>query len=251
MSTAAIEISDLRVTYGTGQEALRGVTLTVPKGEVFGFLGPNGAGKTTTIKALLGFISPTAGTVRLCGLDPRTPDARARLGYLPEVARYYDYLRVDELLTFYGEICGLRRQELRSRVDAVLGLVGLSSAKGKLIRDFSKGMQQRAGLAQALLHDPDVLVFDEPMSGLDPLGRRRVRDIMVRLREEGKTVFFSSHELSEAEMICDRVGILKCGEVCWCGPTTEIAGDGKGNLERIFLELIGDEESSTWEATAA
>jgi ABC-2 type transport system ATP-binding protein len=143
-----------------------------------------------------------------------------------------------ELLRFYGVLCGLSAAAIRQRTDELLGLVGLSEARRKPLRQFSKGMLQRAGIAQALLHDPDLLVLDEPTTGLDPLARLQMRDLILKLRSEGKTVFFSSHELSEAEMICDRVGVLHQGQLRWCGPTAELAGDGERNLERVFLRLI-------------
>ena len=236
----AISAHGVSKLYPGGHEALKGVSMQVRKGEIFGFLGPNGAGKTTLIKILLGFMKPTGGTVALCGRDPASPQARRCLGFLPEVANYYDFLTVEQLLRFYGEITGLTRERIRAASDAVLDRVGLQGARKKLLRDCSKGMRQRAGIGQALLHDPEVLILDEPMTGLDPLGRRDIRQIILDLRSQGKTIFFSSHELSEAETICDRVGVLKEGGLIWSGPTTELAGDGKGNLERIFLQLIGE-----------
>jgi len=236
-----LELNGLEKTYPGGQQALRGLDLSVKRGEVFGFLGPNGAGKTTTIKILLGFCQPTAGTARVCGGDPANPDTRRSLGYLPEVADYYGFLSAPELLAFYGRLCGMTRVDLGERIPATLEKVGLADVGKKRIGTFSKGMKQRVGLAQALLHDPAILILDEPLSGLDPLGRRQVRNIICELRNEGKTVFFSSHELSEAEMIADRVAILKNGRVRQQGPIAEIAGDGEANLERIFLEAIESE----------
>jgi ABC-2 type transport system ATP-binding protein len=224
--------------YPGGVAGLRDFSLTVKAGEIFGFLGPNGAGKTTTIKMLLGFFPPSAGVVRVFGDDPARPESRRRLGYLPEVAQYYGFLTPRELLRFYGRVCNLPAERITRRTAELLALVGLEAAADRPMKTFSKGMQQRAGIAQALLHDPDLLILDEPMTGLDPLARAQFREVILAQRQAGKTVFFSSHELSEAEMICDRVGILKAGRLLWCGPTRDLAGDGQGNLERIFLKLI-------------
>ncbi len=242
-STVAIEIDRLNKVYPGGNRALSDFSLTVETGEIFGFLGPNGAGKTTTIKILLGFMPPTSGTVRVLGGDPRLPETRRRIGYLPEVANYYGYMTVEELLRYYGRLCGMSRDAIRKRTDELLELVGLADVRRRQLKHFSKGMLQRAGIAQALLHDPDLLILDEPMTGLDPPARLQMRDIILQQKKQGKTVFFSSHELSEAELICDRVGILKAGCTVWCGPTREVTGDGAGNLERIFLRMIRQDES--------
>ena len=233
-----IVLEQLSKDYPGGIAGLRDFSLTVKAGEVFGFLGPNGAGKTTTIKMLLGFFPPSAGVVRVFGDDPARPETRRRLGYLPEVAQYYGFLTPRELLRFYGRVCNLPAELITRRTAELLALVGLEAAADRPMKTFSKGMQQRAGIAQALLHDPDLLILDEPMTGLDPLARAQFREVILAQRQAGKTVFFSSHELSEAEMICDRVGILKAGRLLWCGPTRDLAGDGQGNLERIFLKLI-------------
>lgn len=238
---AVIEVSDVSKLYPGGVQALKGFSLKVQPGEVFGFLGTNGAGKTTTIKMLLGFMPPTSGAIRVLDGDPLNPETRRRIGYLPEVANYYGFLNVRELLWFYGQICGMSSAAIRTRTDELVELVGLTAVCKRPLRTFSKGMLQRAGIAQALLHDPELLILDEPMTGLDPLARAQMRDIILAQRQRGKTVFFSSHELSEAEVICDRVGIMRQGSLCWCGPTREVAGDGQGNLERIFLKLIGAE----------
>ncbi len=237
----AISLQGVRKTYPDGREAVRGVSLEVAPGEVFGFLGPNGAGKTSTIKMMLGFFPPTAGRVSILGGDPCEPATRRRLGYMPETAWYYGYLTVRELLRFYGDLCNLSRDVSRRRSEELIRLVSLedAAARGTPLKNFSKGMLQRAGIAQALLHDPELLILDEPLTGLDPLARIQLRDIIRMLKEQGKTVFFSSHELSEAELVCDRVAILKDGAVAWCGPVKDMAGDGGGNLERIFLKMIG------------
>lgn len=234
----AIEIQNLRKTYAKNKVAVRNFSLTINSGEIFGFLGPNGAGKTTTIKIMLGLLKATSGSVRIHGKDPAKPCNRSGLGYLPEVANYYEFMNVRELLRYYGILCGMSLREIRRRTDEMLALVDLSDTATRPLKEFSKGMLQRAGIAQALLHDPDLLILDEPTTGLDPLGRMQMRDILETLRKAGKTVFFSSHELSEAEMICDHVGIIKNGSLSWCGPTREVAGEGEKNLEKIFLDII-------------
>jgi len=218
--------------------AVNGLSLAVREGEILGFLGVNGAGKTTTIKLLLGFFPPDEGVVSVFGGDPRVAATRRRIGYMPETAYYYPYLNVRELLALYGGLCGMSAREIRERSEMLIERVGLTDAAGRLLRTYSKGMLQRAGIAQALLHDPDLLILDEPFTGLDPLARIQFRDLILELRRQGKTVFFSSHELSEAELICDRVAILKQGAQVWCGTMREVAGDGQQNLERIFLRIL-------------
>ncbi len=238
-----IEAKELSKRYGTGKAAIEGLSLDVESGEIFGFLGPNGAGKTTTIKMLLGFMPPSSGTLRVCGVDPLDPRSRTRIGFMPEVPTYYEYLRADELLAFYGRLSGMGGRGLRDRVGAVLEQVGLEGHGRKLIQHFSKGMKQRVGLGQAILHDPDLLILDEPLTGLDPVARMQIRDLILGLQQRGKTIFFSSHELSEAEMICTRVGVLKSGKLCFCGKTRDLAGDGGRNLERIFLDLVRKDDA--------
>jgi ABC-2 type transport system ATP-binding protein len=218
--------------------ALQGLDLEVSTGEVFGFLGPNGAGKTTTINVLLGFVQPTSGNASLFGIDVRQPIARRRIGYLPEMTYYYKFLTAEELLHFYAKIFGLSRAEANKRVDEALKLVELDAARKRLIKTYSKGMQQRVGLAQALINNPDLLILDEPTSGLDPLGRMKVRSIIQRLKNEGKTVFFSSHELGEVETICDRVAIIADGKLKAAGSVHEIM-QGHATLEKAFLNIVG------------
>ena len=207
-------------------------------GEIMGFLGTNGAGKTTTIKMLLGLIRPSAGTVRVLGGDPADPEVRRRIGYMPEVAYYYPYLSARELLAFYGGLCGLDSKTIRVRTDELLERVGLADAAKRPLKTYSKGMLQRAGIAQALLADPALLILDEPFTGLDPLARIQFRELMRSLREAGKTIFFSSHELGETELLCDRVAIMKRGRCLYNGPVKRLAGDGGVNLERLFLEVL-------------
>ena len=215
------------------------LSLRIRQGEILGFLGTNGAGKTTTIKMLLGFFPPDEGQLSVLGGDPCEPATRRKIGFMPETAYYYPYLNVRELLAFYGGLCGMSKAAVRKRSDELIARVGLEEAGGRLLRTYSKGMLQRAGIAQALLHEPDLLILDEPFTGLDPLARIQFRDLILELKRQGKTVFFSSHELSEAELICDRVAILKQGALVLCGPAREVAGDGQQNLERIFLKVLG------------
>src|SRR5580693_778634 len=239
-----LKTENLRVEYRSREMrnatklALRGLNLEVHAGEVFGFLGPNGAGKTTTMNVLLGFVQPTSGTASLFGIDVRQPIARQRIGYLPELTYYYKFLTAEELLRFYAKIFGLPRAEADKRIDEALKLVELDSARKRLIKTYSKGMQQRVGLAQALINNPDLLILDEPTSGLDPLGRMKVRSIIQQLKNEGKTVFFSSHELGEVETVCDRVAIIANGELKAMGPVQQIM-QGYPTLEKAFLSVIG------------
>ncbi|MFN7137934.1 MAG: ABC transporter ATP-binding protein [Limisphaerales bacterium] len=240
-----IRIENLRVEFRSremGQQtkvALKGLNLAVNSGEVFGFLGPNGAGKTTTMNVLLGFVNPTSGSASIFGVDVREPIARQRIGYLPELTYYYKFLTAEELLRFYAKIFRIPKSEVDKRIDQVLKLVELDHARKRLIKTYSKGMQQRAGLAQAILNDPDLLILDEPTSGLDPVGRMKVREIIQRLKNEGKTVFFSSHELGEVETVCDRVAILNQGEMKVLGRVDELVKEHQMHLEKIFLEIIG------------
>ena len=199
-------------------EAVRGLSLEVKRGEIFGLLGPNGSGKTTTIKMMMGLIFPTAGAIEVFGEAVPNVAVKRRVGYLPENPNFYDYLRADEFLEFSARLCGVNKATRRKRIPDLLSRVGLSGALNRPLRKFSKGMLQRIGLAQALVHDPDLVVLDEPLSGLDPIGRKEVRDIIAELREQDKTVIFSSHILSDVEMICDRVGILVRGRLRDIGP---------------------------------
>jgi ABC-2 type transport system ATP-binding protein len=237
---AAIEILGLEKTYMVGfwrkrpKRALLPLHLTVEEGEVFGFLGPNGAGKTTTLKMLMGLVFPTAGTARILGREWTDPEVKAQIGFLPEQPYFYDYLTAHELLDYYGQLSGVAGKGRRHRVEEVLTRVGLRDVKGLQLRKFSKGMLQRVGIAQAILHDPKLVFFDEPMSGLDPLGRREVRDLMEQLKHEGKTVFFSTHILSDAEALCDRVAILHQGELRGVGAIEELTSSVQGKIEVVW-----------------
>jgi ABC-2 type transport system ATP-binding protein len=223
MSEPVIRIEGLSKTFVFGfwrrkVRAVEDLTLEVEESEIFGFLGPNGAGKTTTIKILMGLCFPTAGRVMVCGRQVPDPVAQARLGFLPENPYFYDYLSGAELLDLAGRLCGLPRAERRARAERLLGLVGLSDAAGRPLRKYSKGMLQRLGIAQALINDPALVVLDEPMTGLDPIGRKEIRDLIVGLKAEGKTVFFSTHILPDVELTCDRVGIIAQGRLRDVGP---------------------------------
>lgn len=244
MTEAIVKIDNLRVVFrgataAEGKVAVKSLTLEVRRGEVFGFLGPNGAGKTTTMNVLLGFVTPTSGTASIFGVDVSQPIARQRIGYLPELTYYYKFLTAEELLRFYARIFKLPASEQETRINEVLKLVELEHARKRLIRTYSKGMQQRVGLAQALINNPDLLILDEPTSGLDPIGRMKVRQIIQRLHGEGKTVFFSSHELGEVETVCDRVAILCQGELRAEGRIADLERQHQGNLEQIFLKVVG------------
>ena len=225
--------------------------LAVYAGEVFGFLGPNGAGKTTTMNVLLGFTQPTRGRAFIFGNDVRQPIARQRIGYLPELTYYYKFLTAEELLRFYARIFRIPRAERDRRIDKVLKLVELDHARKRAIRTYSKGMQQRAGIAQALINDPDLLILDEPTSGLDPIGRMEVRHLIQRLKGEGKTVFFSSHELGEVETVCDRVAILHQGQLKAAGPVRTLLNKKETSLEQAFLRIIGYQPQSETTCTTS
>ena len=211
-SDLAIHTRGLRKVFD-GKVAVRNLTLDVPRGEVFGFLGPNGAGKSTSVKILLGLVFPTSGKAEILGNPVGNVKARSKVGFLPEHFRFYDWLTPSELLKLHGRLYGMSHSTLRDRIPALLDMVGLTPHRDKQLREFSKGMLQRIGLAQALLNDPELIFLDEPTSGLDPLGRRMVRDIIKTQRERGATVILNSHLLGEVEISCDRVAFIKEGEV--------------------------------------
>jgi ABC-2 type transport system ATP-binding protein len=236
----AIEILGLEKTYSVGfwrkrpKLALRPLNLTVAEGEIFGFLGPNGAGKTTTLKLLMGLMYPSSGSARILGREVNDPVMKAQIGFLPEHPYFYDYLTAHELLRYYGHLSGIHSRELSRKVAEVLQRVGLPDAGGVQLRKFSKGMLQRVGIAQAILHDPKVVFFDEPMSGLDPMGRREVRDLMEQLKHEGKTVFFSTHILSDAEALCDHVAIINKGELQGVGAVADLTSSVDSRVELVW-----------------
>jgi ABC-2 type transport system ATP-binding protein len=224
---AALRCERLAKTFSLGLfkkrvRALEEVTLSVETGEIFGLLGPNGAGKTTTLKVLLGLVRPSSGRAELLGRPIGDVAAKRRLGYLPESPYFYDYLTGRELVVFMARLFGLSRREARRRADALLERVGLSRAAGLPLRRYSKGMLQRVGIAQALVNDPDLVILDEPLSGLDPLGRKDLRELIADLRREGKTVVFSSHILSDVELLADHVAVLVGGRTVSTGPLHEL-----------------------------
>ncbi|HEX5166349.1 MAG TPA: ABC transporter ATP-binding protein [Thermomicrobiales bacterium] len=229
----AIETTGLRKVYGR-TAVLHDLALSVAPGEIFGFLGPNGAGKTTTVKILMGLVRPTAGEARIFGLPAGDRAARRRVGYLPENFRFHDWLTGAGLLDFHGRLAGLSPDERRIRIPEVIGRVGLAGKGDAKIRTYSKGMTQRIGLAQAILHRPDLVLLDEPTSALDPVGRREVRDLIRSLRDDGVTVFLNSHLLSEVEMVCDRVAIIDHGRVVRSGGVSEL----RVMVDRVDSELL-------------
>lgn len=221
--------------------ALHEVSLCVGHGEIFGFLGPNGAGKTTTMKIVLGLMRATSGTIELLGRPALDIDMHKNIGYLPESPYFYDYLTAEEFLWFYGRLGQVNESDLQQRIPALLERVGLTEARCRPLRKFSKGMLQRIGLAQALIHDPELVMLDEPMSGLDPVGRKDVRDIILGLRDQGKTIFFSTHIISDVEMICDRVGILAKGKMLAVGSIEELVNRNVAQSVEVVCEGINGE----------
>jgi ABC-2 type transport system ATP-binding protein len=239
--SAAIEIQGLSVRYrerGRPVEALRGIDLVVNEGEVFGFLGPNGAGKTTTMLVLLGFVEPSAGEARIFGEDVSRRVARERIGYLPELAETYRFLTGRELLDMAGRLFGIRGSSLQKRIGELLERMRLRDAADRRIATYSRGMLQRIGLAQSLINDPDLVILDEPTGGMDPIGRMEIRKIIADLRARGKTVFLSSHELSEAELVCDHIAIIAEGRIRVKGGIRGLIPEGE-LLEQYFLRVIG------------
>src|ERR1700694_1751931 len=244
MPGSAIEIENLTKEYPFGflhlkrKTSLEGLNMQVEMGEVFGFIGPNGAGKSTTIKLLMRLIFPTAGCARILGKPIRYVEMNRDIGYLPEQPYFYDYLTAAELLDYFAQFHDLTAADRKERVERMLKKVGLETARKIQLRKYSKGMLQRVGLAQAILHDPKVVILDEPMSGLDPVGRREVRDIILELKQEGRTGMFSTHILPDAEMLCDRVGVIVGGKLRGVGAPDEIV-DMKPRGMEIFFEYAG------------
>ncbi|RMF97185.1 MAG: ABC transporter ATP-binding protein [Candidatus Schekmanbacteria bacterium] len=232
----AIEIEGLTKKYRSGfflrsVTAVENLSLSIKEGEITGFLGPNGAGKTTTIKSILGIITPTAGTIKIFGEDPKNVSIKNRIGFLPEEPYFYDYLKGYEFLKFYGNLFGIEGKTLKKRIDVLLDEVKLTFAASRPLKKYSKGMLQRIGIAQALINDPDLIILDEPMSGIDPIGRKDIREIILNLKDKGKTIFFSSHILSDVEMICDCVAIINKGHLIEVKKIDEIRREGEGNYE--------------------
>jgi ABC-2 type transport system ATP-binding protein len=247
MPVPAIDIENLTKDYPHGflhlkkRRSLDALTMQVQDGEVFGFLGPNGAGKSTTIKLLMRLIFPTAGTARILGKSISDIAMHRDIGYLPEQPYFYDYLTATEVLDYFARFFHFSAADRHDRVQRKLKKVGLETARKIQLRKYSKGMLQRVGLAQAILHDPAVVILDEPMSGLDPVGRREVRDIILDLKNQGKTVLFSTHILSDAEMLCDRVGVIVGGKLQGIGAPNEIVGLKTHGMEILF-QLGGNAE---------
>jgi ABC-2 type transport system ATP-binding protein len=240
MAGAVLEVRELYKTFRLGffrkrVEAVRGVSFEVRQGETFGLLGPNGAGKTTSIKSILRLITPDRGNIQLFG-GPLGLESMRRIGYMPENPYVYQYLRAPEFLDLCGRLLGMNAVERARRTEQMLALVGLSHATDRPIGRFSKGMMQRVGLAQALLHDPELLILDEPMSGLDPIGRKQVRDIIVEQRKRGKTLIFTSHVLSDVELLCDRIAIVQRGQVVARGTLDELL---RRDVRRVRVDLSG------------
>jgi len=237
---SAIEIQGLEKSYKTGffgnklKQGLKPLTLSVEEGEVFGCLGPNGAGKTTTLRLLLGLVFPTGGTARILGRDLADIEVKRLIGFLPEQPYFYDHLTALELLDYYARLSGVDPRERRRKVDKALSRVGMADSANTQLRKFSKGMLQRVWIAQAIVHDPTLILLDEPMSGLDPIGRREVRDLVQELNEEGRTIFFSTHILGDAETLCDRVAVLNKGELKGIGVVADLLREVSGDVEVVW-----------------
>ena len=253
-SAEALVAHDLGKTYRLGLRmrlvrALCDLDLRVDEGSIYGFVGPNGAGKSTAIKILVGLIAPTSGSAAIFGHDIRDPEARRVVGYLPENPSFHDFLRPLEALELMGRLAGMSGASLRSRCAELLEMVGLADARDLTVRKFSKGMVQRLGLAQAIVHDPPLLILDEPMSGLDPIGRKDVRDLIFELRRRGKTIFFSTHILGDVEAVCDRVGMLLRGKLVAEGPLHRLL-DGSIRAVELRCQGVVSEVASRLERSA-
>jgi ABC-2 type transport system ATP-binding protein len=243
-----LRIEDLHKSFKTGfipkaKKILNGISLEVKAGEIFGYLGPNGAGKTTTLKCVLGLIFPDKGMIEIFGHSHLSIKAKEKVGFLPENPYFYDYLSATEFLSFYSDITLAKKEEKKARIETLLKMVGLEHAASLQLRKFSRGMLQRIGLAQALINDPSLVFLDEPLGGLDPLGRKEIRDVIVRLKEEGKTVLLSSHILQDIEMICDRVAILVEGHIINQGTLQDLISE-KVEVTEITISGIQDEDLS-------
>src|SRR2546429_1428047 len=257
MHAPAIETENLTKEYPHGflnlkkKTSLEGLNMQVDEGEIFGFIGPNGAGKTTAIKLLMRLIFPTAGSARILGKPISDIEMHRDVGYLPEQPFFYDYLTAEELLDYFARIHDLTASDRKERVQQMLKKVGLETAGKIQLRKYSKGMLQRVGMAQAILHDPKVVLLDEPMSGLDPIGRHEVRDIILELKRGGKTVLFSTHILTDAEMLCDKVGVIVGGKLQGVGRPDEIVGMKAHEIEIVFDADANDVRSATLRAKAS
>jgi ABC-2 type transport system ATP-binding protein len=253
---AVLELTDVRKSFQLGfipktKEILKGISFSVAEGEIFGYLGPNGAGKTTTIKCALGLIFPDSGTIRLFGRPHLDPKAKERLGFLPENPYFYDYLTATEFLDFYAQLFKVPRDVRRERIPRLLKLVGMERAASLPLRKFSRGMLQRVGLAQALINEPALVILDEPLGGLDPLGRKEIRDIILGLRDEGKTVVFTSHILQDIEMICDHVAIIVGGRILSQGRLSDLVSEKVLFTEITVSGLLPAEAAPFGESVSA
>lgn len=237
---SAIEINNLSKTFGCRRnrtQAILDLSLSLPQGEVFGFLGPNGAGKSTTIKLLLHFLKPDTGRLRILDRTVGQEEFRHLIGYLSEFPFFYDHLTAKETLLLSGRLSGMARQTINQRIPMLLERMNLTEATNRRVGGFSKGMKQRLGMANALVHDPEVLIFDEPMSGLDPVGRHQIKGLIADLKRQGKTIFFSSHILSDIEALCDRIGIINKGVLLYSGELNTFLANGEP-LENRFVQII-------------
>ena len=228
---------------GKKVRVLYDVTFNVESGEIFGFIGPNGAGKTTTFKCILGFVSTTSGQIKIDNVQSQSVEIKSRIGYLPESPYFYDYLTGEELLRYMGQLHGVEKAVLDKRADELLNKVSMTHARKMQLRKYSKGMLQRIGIAQALINDPEFLILDEPMSGLDPIGQREIRDIMLEQKEKGKTILLSSHILSDVESLCDRVGVILNGIVVRIGVLADLFNEIETDYEMLLdADLITIEQ---------
>jgi ABC-2 type transport system ATP-binding protein len=237
-----VDVQNLVVEYGSGSKKVRavdGISFSVNPGECVGFIGANGAGKSTTMKILMGFMFPAGGEARVFGQPCGVAESRRRIGYLPEVALYYPFMKARELLDLYGSLHGVSSRDLRARIPALLEKVGLGGRGETLLRNFSKGMQQRLGIAQALIAEPELFIFDELSSGLDPIGRHDLRNVLLDLKKAGRTIFFSSHELTEVEALCDRVIIIHRGRLLKTARLADLMKDSANlSLEAYYMNLV-------------
>jgi ABC-2 type transport system ATP-binding protein len=245
---ALMEIKGVQQRFRTGfwmthVQILHDVNLTVPEKSIFGFLGANGAGKTTLINLIVGLRKPTAGEITIRGDVSTTAKARARMGYLPERPYFYEHLTGEQFLSYFGTLSGMKKSSIRSRIPVALSRVGMSAARKVELRKYSKGMLQRIGIAQAILHEPEFLVLDEPMSGLDPIGRKEMRELIIGLAQEGKTIFFSTHVIPDVEAICDQVALIQKGRIKGCGPIKGFLSQGEDETEIVFSGKSKDEIS--------
>lgn len=240
-----LEIRNVHQAFRSGfmmkqVEILKDISFVIPSKSIFGFLGPNGAGKTTLIHLIVGLKKPISGSLKLNGQDCHTKEARAKIGYLPERPYFYDHLTAEGILHYFGALSGMSRRQVDAKVDDVLRSVGMLHAKRLELKKYSKGMLQRVGIAQAMIHDPDFLVLDEPMSGLDPVGRKEMRELILKLAQQGQTIFFSSHVIPDVEAICDQVAIIRKGTLMECGPVSKFVAKEAVGTEVAFTGISLD-----------